>query len=166
MREPKGRRTWGKLGATAVWILLVVALWGWLRSPITAGAVAACVPTRPDIQGPFYKPNAPVRTAVGTGHVLTGTVRSAAHCDPIAQARIEFWLAGPAGRYEDAYRATVVADAAGWYQFTSIFPPPYSGRSHIHIRVSAPHHQVLVTQYYLKPTETTGVFDLVLRPQP
>ena len=166
MREPKGRRTWGKLGATAVWILLLVALWGWLRSPITAGAVAACVPTRPDIQGPFYKPNAPVRTAVGTGHVLTGTVRSAAHCDPIAQARIEFWLAGPAGRYDDAYRATVVADAAGRYQFTSIFPPPYSGRSHIHIRVSAPHHQVLVTQYYLKPRETTGVFDLVLRPQP
>jgi len=87
----------GKLGATAVWILLPVALWGWLRSPIAAGAVAACVPTRPDIQGPFYKPNAPVRTVVGTGHVLTGTVRSAAHCDPIAQARIEFWLAGLPG---------------------------------------------------------------------
>ncbi len=165
MRESTGRLMWGKLGAVAVWVLLVLASWG-LRSPVAVGAAAACVPTRPDIQGPFYKPDAPVRTTVGTGHVLTGTVRSAAHCDPVAHARIEFWLAGPAGRYEDAYRATVVADAAGRYQFTSNFPPPYSGRSHIHIRVSAPHHQVLVTQYYLKAGQTTGVFDLVLRPQP
>lgn len=149
-----------------MWVLLVLASWGWIRSPDAVSAVAACAPTRPDIQGPFYKPNAPVRSTVGTGFVLTGTVRSAAHCDPVAQARIEFWLAGPAGRYDDAHRATVVADGAGRYQFTSSFPPPYSGRSHIHIRVSAPHHQVLVTQYYLKAGQTSGVFDLVLRPQP
>lgn len=157
---------WRKLAAAAVWVLLALASLGGPRSLFAVGAGAACVPTRPDIQGPFYKPNAPVRTTVGTGHVLTGTVRSAAHCDPVAHARIEFWLAGPAGRYDDAHRATVVADAAGRYQFTSNFPPPYSGRSHIHIRVSAPHHQVLVTQYYLKAGQTTGVFDLVLRPQP
>jgi protocatechuate 3,4-dioxygenase beta subunit len=59
-----------------------------------------------------------------------------------------------------------VADTEGRYRFASNFPPPYSGRSHVHIRVSAPHHQVLVTQYYLKPGQTTGIFDLVLRPQP
>jgi protocatechuate 3,4-dioxygenase beta subunit len=149
-----------------VWVLLVLASWGEIGSPVIVGAVAACVPTRPDIQGPFYKPNAPVRSSVGAGFVLTGTVRSAAHCEPMAQARLEFWLAGPAGRYDDAHRATVVADAAGRYQFTSSFPPPYSGRSHIHIRVSAPHHQVLVTQYYLNAGQRSGVFDLVLRPQP
>jgi protocatechuate 3,4-dioxygenase beta subunit len=149
-----------------VWVLLVLVSWGEIRSPVIVGAVASCVPTRPDIQGPFYKPNAPVRSTVGAGFVLTGTVRSVAHCEPMAQARIEFWLAGPAGRYDDAHRATVVADAAGRYQFTSSFPPPYSGRSHIHIRVSAPHHQVLVTQYYLKAGQRSGVFDLVLRPQP
>lgn len=166
MSAPTGRLVCGKLGAIAVCVLLALASWGWLHSPVAAGGVVACVPTQPDIQGPFYKPNAPVRTTVGTGHVLTGTVRSAVHCDPVAHARIEFWLAGPAGRYDDAHRATVVADAAGRYQFTSSFPPPYSGRSHIHIRVSAPHHQLLVTQYYLKAGQTTGIFDLVLRPQP
>ncbi len=165
MKERIGRHIWGRLCA-ALWVLLVFVLWGWLRSPVAVGTVASCVPTRPDIQGPNYKPNAPVRSTVGTGLVLTGTVRSAPHCDPVVDARIEFWLAGPAGRYDDAHRATVVADAAGRYQFTSNFPPPYSGRSHVHIRVSAPHHQVLVTQYYLKAGQTTGVFDLVLRPQP
>ena len=148
-----------------MWVLLL-ASWGGIRSTDAVSALVVCVPTRPDIQGPFYKPNAPVRSTVGTGFVLTGTVQSAAHCDPVAQARIEFWLAGPAGRYDDAHRATVVTDAEGRYQFTSSFPPPYSGRSHIHIRVSAPHHQVLVTQYYLKAGQTSGVFDLVLRPQP
>jgi protocatechuate 3,4-dioxygenase beta subunit len=79
---------------------------------------------------------------------------------------LEFWLAAPSGRYDDAHRASGVADDAGRYQFTSNFPPPYSGRSHIHIRVTAPRHRVLVTQYYLKARETTGVFDLVLQPQP
>jgi hypothetical protein len=38
-----------------------------------------------------------VRTAVGRGHVLWGVVRSARGCLPLGGARIEIWLAGPAG---------------------------------------------------------------------
>ncbi|ODS34248.1 MAG: protocatechuate 3,4-dioxygenase beta subunit [Candidatus Scalindua rubra] len=29
-----------------------------------------CEPTRPDMLGPFYVPNAPERTSVGKGHIL------------------------------------------------------------------------------------------------
>ena len=68
---------------------------------------AHCTPTPSDELGPFYTPNAPERTSVGKGHVLTGTVRSSSDCSPIERARIEFWLAGPDGKYDDDHRATI-----------------------------------------------------------
>lgn len=130
-------------------------------------AAPSCAPTRPDALGPFYTPDAPVRSAVGRGHVLTGTVLSARDCRPLAGARIEFWLAGPAGAYGDDWRATVAADAQGRYRFESHAPPAYGGRPpHIHVRVSAAGHRVLVTQYYPSAGSAEGRFDLVLAPAP
>jgi len=134
--------------------------------PPPVHAAGACPPTRADALGPFYTPNAPVRAAVGRGFVLNGTVRSARDCRPLGEARVELWLAGPAGQYGDAWRATVIADRDGRYRFESHVPPPYSGRPpHIHVRVSAAAHQVLVTQYYPKRGEPEGRFDLVLAPE-
>lgn len=125
-----------------------------------------CTPTRPDALGPFYQPGAPVRNKVGEGFRLHGVVRSSRDCGPLPGAQIEFWLAGPDGRYGDAYRATVIADGQGAYTFESHFPPSYGGRPpHIHIRVSAPGHRTLVTQYYPQPGQTEGAFDLVLIPE-
>jgi len=126
-------------------------------------AATSCVPTRPDALGPFYKPNAPVRARVGTGHVLRGTVRSVSNCRAISGARVEFWLAGPNAEYGDDYRATVFSDAQGQFRFESHLPPGYAGRPpHIHIRASAAGHQALVTQYYPARGQTEGTFDLVL----
>ena len=68
-----------------------------------------CAPTQPDMLGPFYEPGAPVRTSVGSGYVLSGTVLAAEECKPIPNARIEFWLANPGGDYDDVHRATVLA---------------------------------------------------------
>lgn len=136
----------------------------WLAA---AAGSAACVPTRPDALGPFYRPNAPVRTSVGRGYVLSGRVLGAPDCRPVPRARLEFWLAGPDGRYGDAFRATVVADELGAYRFESHFPPAYAGRPpHIHVRVSAPGYRVLVTQHYPRPGTTEARFDLVLEPEP
>jgi protocatechuate 3,4-dioxygenase beta subunit len=162
------KRMRGAVGMVAVVVVGgVFAASGGPLPSVAGGASPTCAPTRPDIQGPFYKPNAPVRTEVGTGHVLAGTVRSTAQCTPLPGARIEFWLAGPSGQYEDAYRATVLADEAGRYRFTSLFPTSYSGRPpHIHIRVTASRHQVLVTQYYPRAGQRSGQLDLVLRPLP
>jgi protocatechuate 3,4-dioxygenase beta subunit len=115
--------------------------------------------------GPFYTPGAPARDRVGSGYILTGTVRSLAGCAPIPGAQMEFWLAGPDGEYADAYRATLIAGPDGSYRFASHPPPPYSGRpAHIHIRVSAPGHAILVTQHYPAEGQTESVFDLVLSP--
>jgi protocatechuate 3,4-dioxygenase beta subunit len=125
-----------------------------------------CPPTEPDMLGPFYKPDAPVRSGVGRGYLLSGTVRSAKDCASLPGVKLEFWLAGPDGEYADRYRATVFPDKTGTYRFESHFPPPYSGRPpHIHIKASAPGFKTLVTQHYPARGRTQGMFDLVLVPE-
>jgi protocatechuate 3,4-dioxygenase beta subunit len=124
-----------------------------------------CNPTRPDSLGPFYKPDAPQRISVGSGYRLDGVVRSAATCSPIPGARIELWLAGPDGDYDDDYRATVYASDKGEYRFESHNPPAYYGRPpHIHIRVSAAGFKTLATQHYPSAGSHQGNFNLVLLP--
>ena len=132
-----------------------------------AGATPAwqCKPTPADALGPFYQADAPRRTRVGQGYLLTGVVKSARNCAPIPGAWIEFWLAGPSGDYDDDHRATVLADQAGAYRFESNYPPPYSSRPpHIHLRISAPGFKTLVTQHYPRKGASEASFDLVLRP--
>lgn len=131
----------------------------------SAGSDAAsrCAPTRADALGPFYEPGAPVRTKVGTGYVLRGSVLTTG-CRAIGRARIELWLANPRGEYDDAHRATVVAARDGRYRFESNRPPSYESRPpHIHVRVSARGYRTLVTQHYPRGTRTSAVFNLVLR---
>ncbi len=125
-----------------------------------------CRPTEPDALGPFYKPDAPARSNVGTGYMLTGTVKSADTCLPVPGAKIELWLAGPDGEYADDYRAALYSDNAGEFRFESHIPPPYYGRPpHIHLRISAAGFQTLVTQHYPEKDKTAAVFDLVLSPK-
>ena len=134
---------------------------------ILPGVISAstCTPTEADALGPFYKPGAPVRSRVGTGYVLQGTVHSTADCSALPGAVIEFWLAGPSGKYDDAHRATVTADRKGAYRFESNRPGPYYGRPpHIHLRVSAQGFRTLVTQHYPAQGTKEGVFDVVLVP--
>jgi protocatechuate 3,4-dioxygenase beta subunit len=131
----------------------------------SAGELASCEPTQPDMLGPFYEPGAPVRNSVGSGYVLSGAVLAAGSCEPIPGAQIEFWLANPEGVYDDAHRATMLAGAEGEYQFESSVPVPYENRPpHIHVRVTAPGYQDLVTQHYPDAGQTEANFDLVLGP--
>jgi protocatechuate 3,4-dioxygenase beta subunit len=124
-----------------------------------------CYPTEPDMEGPFYKPNAPVRSKIGEGYTLKGTVRSVRDCAIIPDARVEVWVAGPDGEYSDDYRATVVSDATGIYQLSSHFPPGYYGRPpHFHIRLAVDGYRTLITQHYPAEGSGLGEFDLVLIP--
>lgn len=126
-----------------------------------------CAPTRPDVEGPFYRPGAPLRNSVGSGYLLFGEVKSARDCRPIAGARIEIWLVGPDGRYDERWRATVQARADGRYYFSSHVPPPYGSRPpHLHLIVNAPGFAELITQYYPAPGTGMALFDLILLPQP
>jgi len=134
--------------------------------PVNAAALT-CQPTAPDELGPFYTPDAPLRSVVGKGYVMTATVKSATDCRPVAGARVEFWMAGPEGEYSDSFRATMYSDASGNLRFESHFPPAYFNRPpHIHIRISAPGFLTLVTQHYPKQGQTAVSFDIVLTPVP
>jgi protocatechuate 3,4-dioxygenase beta subunit len=146
------------------WLLIII---GWvLWAPSGVLLAAECQPTPPDALGPFYKPGAPERSSVGKGYLLEGRVLSSPTCSPIANSRIEFWLAAPDGDYDDAHRATVLPDRQGIYGFESNYPPRYGRRPpHIHIRVSAPGFRTLVTQHYPDKGRNSGHMDLVLQPE-
>jgi len=137
-----------------VWLSVVSKSW--------AGE-AACRPTAPDSEGPFYTPNAPERASIGRGLVVTGVVRTAGGCAPIPRAQIEWWQANPQGQYDDAHRASQTAGAEGKYRFEANVPGKYPGRPpHLHVKVSAPGHRTLTTQLYPKPGQTELPFDFVL----
>jgi protocatechuate 3,4-dioxygenase beta subunit len=125
-----------------------------------------CTPTPADSEGPFYKPDAPVRSSVGKGYSLSGVVKSAKDCTNIPGAKIEFWLAAPNGTYDDEHRATLLADPSGRYVFECNFPPAYASRPpHIHIRVTADGFKTLVTQHYPEKGSPRGDLALVMVPK-
>src|SRR5215208_1793351 len=133
------------------------------ESHAAGGEPADCKPTQPDMLGPFYEPDTPVQTSVGSGYVLSGTVLAATECKPIPDARIEFWLANPREDYDDAHRATVFAGERGRYRFESNVPVSYGGRPpHIHVRVRAPGYEELVTQHYPERGQRKANVDLIL----
>ncbi|MCX7913201.1 MAG: hypothetical protein N2511_01305 [Thermodesulfovibrionales bacterium] len=84
-----------------------------------------CIPTPSDMEGPFYKPNAPLRNITGKGFTVRGRVLSYPDCKPAPDAKIEYWHANPYGVY-DAHRATLFRDKDGRYEFTTDFPGIYS----------------------------------------
>lgn len=147
-------------------ILSLLTLIGCVTAAISpAGSAYLCQPTVEDEMGPLYRPHAAVRNAVGEGYLLMGTVRSAQDCKPLTKAKIEIWLAGPAGHYGDDWRATLFSAGNGSYYFRSHVPPHYgTGRPHIHLMVTAAGYETLVTQHYPLQNAGEAVFDLVLEP--
>lgn len=148
--------------------LLVVGLAVLSTLILVAGPAdaAKCLPTPWDEIGPFYRPNAPVRSSIGKGYLLSGTVRSSRDCSPISGARIEIWQTGPGGQYDDAHRATLFADRRGRYRIETVAPPGYGQRpSHIHLLVDAKGFEGLITQHYPKHGKKKASFDLVLVPE-
>jgi catechol 1,2-dioxygenase len=132
---------------------------------LAAGPIMAqCKATPGGILDLSYAPSAPKRASVGSGFVLTGTVREAGDCLPIAGATVEFWLAGPNG-YTDKLRGTVVADKNGRYRFQSPFPAASGGPPpHIHMNVAADGFLPIQTECFPNKGSSTGVFDIVLEP--
>lgn len=146
-------------------LIIASLMFLYLFNTPSQGHAETCPPTEPDMLGPFYKPGAPERSSVGKGYVLRGKVKSSIDCSPLKDAKIEFWLAGPDGRYGDDFRATVISGKSGDYHFESHFPPSYASRHpHIHIRVSAKGYRTLVTQHYPQKGSKENHFDLVLIP--
>jgi hypothetical protein len=154
------------LRRAAVWLGAGLALVVGCASAPPPTAQAACAATRPDAEGPFYRPGAPERDSTGRGLVVSGTVRSTAGCRLLAGARLDWWSANPRGRYDDEHRATQRADAEGRFRYETDFPASYGfRRPHLHVRVTAPGHGALVTQLYPQRGQTALELDFVLTPE-
>ena len=149
----------GGVGVQRAFLLCVVLV-------MLAGGpvVAQCKPTPGAVLDPGYAPTAPKRASVGSGFVLTGTVRGSYDCQPIAGATVEFWMSGPNG-YTDKLRGTVVADKNGRYRFQSPFPvSPGGPPPHIHMNVAADAFLPIQTEFFPGKGTASGVFDIVLDP--
>jgi protocatechuate 3,4-dioxygenase beta subunit len=96
-------------------------------------------------EGPYYKANPPqnaaLRTAgvAGTPLTLIGYVVSKS-CQPIANAKLDFWQADGNGNYDNSgytLRGWQLTDANGAYRLETVIPGLYPGRTeHIHFKVS------------------------------
>ena len=127
-------------------------------------------PTTTDILGPFYRPGAPLRTNLrlpashGAPIVLKGSIFKEDGKTPINNALVEIWHCDENEIYDNAsdeykYRGGQKTKADGKYAFKSILPVPYKADptdesswrpAHIHMRVSVPNQQDLITQIYFK----------------
>lgn len=132
-------------------------------NPITPTIAVTRVPfcklTLDDGVSPSYVPNAPERTVVGHGHVVTGIVLSSADCKPIVHARLEFWPEEGDLGHAASSRATFYTDETGHYRFECNMP------DHIHMRISAPGYKTIGVNSYHPNGAAQGTFDIVLRPE-
>ena len=127
-------------------------------------------PTTTDILGPFYRPGSPLRTnlrlanSTGTPIILKGYIFKEDGKTPINNALVEIWHCDENEIYDNSsdeykYRGGQKTKADGKYEFKSILPVPYKADpkdeaswrpAHIHMRVSVPNQQDLITQLYFK----------------
>lgn len=127
-------------------------------------------PTTTDILGPFYRPGSPLRMNLrltnsnGTPLVLKGYIFKEDGKTPINNALIEIWHCDENQVYDNTsdeykYRGGQRTKADGKYEFKSILPVSYKADptdeaswrpAHIHMRVSVPNQQDLITQIYTK----------------
>ncbi|GAA1184819.1 protocatechuate 3,4-dioxygenase beta subunit [Kitasatospora gansuensis] len=128
-------------------------------------------PTVPQTEGPYFKPNSPLRTSLvtastpGTRLTVSGYVFGSA-CLPIANVLLDFWQADTNGAYDNtgfAFRGHQFTNAQGAFSLSTIVPGLYPGRTrHIHVKVQAPNRPVLTTQLYFpgEPRNSTDtIFD-------
>lgn len=132
------------------------------------------VPTRPEIEGPFFKPASPLRGdlrepgIVGHPMELSGFVLTRS-CRPVADGLIELWHADDQGEYDNKgfrLRGHLFTDAKGRYAFRTIMPGLYPGRTrHFHVKVqAAAESPVLTTQLYF-PDEPRNREDDYFHPE-
>jgi protocatechuate 3,4-dioxygenase beta subunit len=159
----------GALAATGLGIATPAAAEGNLS------ATPACDdhPTLRQMDGPFYKPRSPERADLIEPGVnarlveLTGTVLTRS-CRPVSRALVDVWHADENGNYDQTgfrYRGHVFTDENGVYDFRTIMPALYPGRTrHYHVKVFVPTRPVLTTQLYF-PGEPMNRRDQLFRPE-
>ena len=148
-----------------------LGLFGLLAAPLELLA-ANRTPTPDDAEGPFY-PVVPIpirsnlvrakNDLVGEPITLAGRVLNR-QGKPLAGAKVEIWQCDGRGVYDhpsqDGYEkfdanfdgfGAQLTNQQGYYQFTTLYPVPYTGRPpHIHVKLWQNDQTLLTTQLYLE----------------
>ncbi|HVE43442.1 MAG TPA: hypothetical protein VNM14_26425 [Planctomycetota bacterium] len=121
-------------------------------------------PTEDNIEGPFYRKDAPFRSKLAEGLkgsplTIGGRVLSP-DGTPLREAVVDVWHASPEGEYDDKseafrLRGRIRSDKDGVYRYETIMPGQYDlgeakRPAHIHYKVSAEAHRSLTTQLYFQ----------------
>jgi protocatechuate 3,4-dioxygenase beta subunit len=129
--------------------------------------------TDKDIEGPFYRDGAPLRTTLfekgekGDVLVVSGKV-VARNGRPLAGVLLDVWQCNADGKYDNddpnhppnkdqfVLRGRLKTNENGEYEFTTIRPVPYPigenqyRPAHIHLKASLEGYEALTTQIYFK----------------
>lgn len=158
---------------------------GWSASifcwgPLPAGRLLASTEevaeTEDNMEGPFYKPDAPVRSVFlergmpGTPLTVSGRVLDT-HGRPLKGATLDVWHADHQGTYDNTgfqWRGKLFTDDDGRYLLRTIKPAAYGvpgdrRPAHIHVKVSSGTPRVLTTQLYFKG-DPWNRYDAAVRP--
>lgn len=129
-------------------------------------------PTIPQMEGPYFKPNSPLRDNLvtpgtpGTLLTVSGYVFGR-NCVPLSGVLLDFWQADNAGAYDNVgytFRGHQLTDASGAFRLRTIVPGLYPGRTrHIHVKAQAPGEPILTTQLYF-PGEPRNSTDTIFDP--
>lgn len=127
--------------------------------------IGSCKTTN-DILGPFYRPDAPLRSDLTTpsspGKLICvkGKVMGPDCSSPLDGALIEIWHCDTLGNYDNSSprfdnRAKWMTEADGNYTFKTIMPGKYlNGElyrpSHIHFRITCQGYKEIISQIYFK----------------
>ena len=147
---------------------------GWIARG-TRAVLVACQPTTDATTGPLYRRGAPWRTRLcpkeerGEPLWIGGVITTSTDCRPIANATLDIWQTNARGLYSNLLgrdnpsspgtfnlRGRTRTDDEGRYHFESIVPGryplfwPLTRPRHIHIIVSHPQHERLITQIYFE----------------
>jgi protocatechuate 3,4-dioxygenase beta subunit len=144
-------------------VTLAAALAG--QTTAAPGASTACKPTVGDGAGVFSlnRIDAPLRSRIGTGHVLRGRVLRAGDCSPVAGALVVLWQAGPNG-YGPRGRGSVRTDRLGRFRFEGPVPASYGRAPHIHIAVIHREFEELLTRHVVRRGAKSGRITIVVTP--
>lgn len=157
-----------------------------VKASLAAFAVSACGTVKPiqpeseatpnrftgdcettnDILGPFYRPQAPMRSDMifsgleGSRVQIKGTVYGPDCQTELKDALVEIWHCDTEGTYDNnsddfRHRARQKTSKKGEYAFNTILPGKYLNGAlyrpaHIHFRITAPGHKELVSQIYFQ----------------
>lgn len=160
--------------ATACGLLAARAQRAWAAPlPATPECREPHEATLASVEGPYFEPGSPERADLvepsSPGHVLvlSGRVLSRS-CAPIARVLLDLWHAdqdGACDLHGYRYRGHGHSDADGRYQFRTIEPAVYPGRTrHLHFKVQAPGRTLLTTQLFF-PGEARNRIDPLFRPE-